>query len=128
MGDTILFGVLRMPPELWGDDDIDRQQRYARYVEAADKIDFMQDQIIDLSKAIDALKKDKARLDFLDECNRRLNEYCGTKYGWKLIQSHLVNRLMFKDLGLHSGGVDLNDAEANGFDSCRKAIDEKMKS
>lgn len=39
MGDAILFGVLRMPPELWRDDDFDKRQRHARYVQAADEIE-----------------------------------------------------------------------------------------
>lgn len=39
MGDAILFGVLRMPPAIWGNDEMDKIQRYARYLEAADEID-----------------------------------------------------------------------------------------
>lgn len=113
MSDTILLGVLRMPTELWDGSNIDQQQRHARYVEAAD--------------IIESLKKDKERLDYLDRCNATLNKHYGTEYGWRLIQSHLVNRLMFKDLDSHNGGVDLNDSESHGFKSCRDAIDEKMK-
>ena len=56
-----------------------------------------------------------------------MNEHYGNKYGWKLIQSHLVTRLMFKDLDNVSGGVDLNDANAFSYDDCRDAIDEAIK-
>lgn len=38
----ITRGVLRMPPELWGDDPLSVAQRHARYVEAADTIDRLQ--------------------------------------------------------------------------------------
>ena len=34
----ILIAVLRMPPECWRDDPIDIQQRYSRYLEAAERI------------------------------------------------------------------------------------------
>jgi hypothetical protein len=64
---------------------------------------------------------DKARLDFLDEANRRLNAYSGTTYRWKLIFNHLVNRLMLGHLA-----VDLHDQDARGHHSCRGAIDEEM--
>ena len=40
MGDGILLGVLRMPPECWNDQSaLDYTQRHARYVEAADYIE-----------------------------------------------------------------------------------------
>jgi len=71
-----------------------------------------------------AAGEDTKRLDYLDECNRRLNAYHGTTYNWKLILNHNVTRLMSGDLD-----IDLNDAEAgnNSFKSCREAIDERMK-
>jgi hypothetical protein len=31
-------GVLRLPPELWTDSPVDKEQRYDRYVEAANKL------------------------------------------------------------------------------------------
>lgn len=70
---------------------------------------------------VDRLRADKARLDFLDEANRRLNAKYGTTYRWKLIMNHNVNRLMIGHMD-----VDLNDAEPNALKSCRDAIDEKM--
>lgn len=38
MGDTMLHGVLRMPPELWTNTPIDIQQRHSRYLEASDEL------------------------------------------------------------------------------------------
>lgn len=75
-------------------------------------------------KEYEALKADKQRLDYLDECNRRLNAKSGTLYGWKLAQSPNVTRLMLD----FPNGVDLHDSEAvgchpTGMLSIRKAID-----
>lgn len=39
MSDTMLLGVLRMPPELWTDSPIDVRQRHARYMQAAAHIE-----------------------------------------------------------------------------------------
>ncbi len=71
---------------------------------------------------VERLRADKARLDFLDEANTRLNAKYGTTYRWKLIMNHNVNRLMIGHLD-----VDLNDAEPHALKSCRDAIDEKMR-
>jgi len=68
------------------------------------------------------LDGDKARLDFLDEANRRLNAYTGSSYRWELIMNHLINRLMLEHLA-----VDLSDQKAHGLHSCRDAIDEQMR-
>lgn len=38
MGLTMLHAVLNMPIDLWGDSELDKQQRFARYVEASEKI------------------------------------------------------------------------------------------
>lgn len=69
----------------------------------------------------DALMADKDRLDFLDQCNANLNAHYGTKYKWEMVLNHNVNRLMTSHLD-----VDLNDAKAHGFHSCREAIDREM--
>lgn len=67
---------------------------------------------------------DTERLDWLDECNRRLNESCGTVYGWRVILSHNVTRLMLESPYVREfAGVDLNDQEPSGKLSCREAID-----
>jgi hypothetical protein len=73
-----------------------------------------------------AAAADRARLDFLDACNRRLNERYGTNYGWKLILNHNVTRLMLND---HQMSVDLHDSEGGNrkLPSCRDAIDERMR-
>lgn len=65
---------------------------------------------------------DTARLDFLDQLNANLNARCGTNYRWEMVINHNVNRLM---TGRHLD-VDLNDARAHGFNSCRDAIDREM--
>ncbi len=65
---------------------------------------------------------DTARLDFLDHLNRALNAAHGTNYRWEMVINHNVNRLM---TGRHLD-VDLNDAKAHGFQSCRDAIDREM--
>jgi hypothetical protein len=39
MSDTMLQGVLCMPPELWRDDPLDQQQRYSRYLQASRRIE-----------------------------------------------------------------------------------------
>lgn len=50
----ITRGVLRMPPELWGDDPLSVAHRHARYVDAADTIDRLQAEC-------DALRADAER-------------------------------------------------------------------
>lgn len=72
----------------------------------------------------EALLADKGRLDYLDECNRRLNTACGTAYAWSLVQSPNVNRLMMN----FPRGVDLHDSapvgcHPTGCLSVRAAID-----
>jgi hypothetical protein len=71
----------------------------------------------------ESAEEDKARLDFLDQCNRNLNEYCGTVYRWRMVMSHNVNRLFLRDLKT----VDLHDSEPHGLSSCRDAIDAEMR-
>lgn len=72
---------------------------------------------------IEAKHRDKKRLDFLDQLNRGLNKYYGTKYGWEMITNHNVTRIFSGNVSR----IDLNDAAVNGFDTCREAIDAKMK-
>lgn len=78
----------------------------------------------EIARLREALGKDRDRLDFLDECNRRLNARYGTNYGWKLVLNHNVNRLF---LGDHLD-VDLNDSHGgkDKLPSCRAAIDKEM--
>lgn len=72
---------------------------------------------------------DAARLDFLDKMNATLNARYGTKYGWRLILSPNIVRLMNDRPPVDSGHVaeiDLHDSAAHGLPSCRAAIDEVM--
>ena len=74
-------------------------------------------------EAVEEYKKDRERLDFLDKCNQQLNKVYGTDYGWELILTHNVTRLM-----RGYGEIDLND-QKGGNDkgkSCRDAIDKQM--
>lgn len=75
-------------------------------------------------REVEALRDDKARLDFLDEMNSRLNASYGTTYRWRLILNHNVNRLMLDKLA-----VDLHDSEprSRGLTSCRDAIDAEIR-
>ena len=58
----MLHGVLNMPPELWGDDAIDKMQRYSRYMEASIRIE-------DLNRALTILinSENNWRLSLNDE-------------------------------------------------------------
>lgn len=81
------------------------------------------DLVAELAEENERLREDKARLDFLDACNQRLNSTYGTSYGWKMVMNHNVNRLMTG----HHLDVDLNDFEGFGAKSCRQAIDAEMR-
>jgi len=39
MSNTMLIGILKMPPELWRDDELDKVQRHSSYVRAAEMIE-----------------------------------------------------------------------------------------
>lgn len=74
-------------------------------------------------KEHNALLDDKERLDWLEQRRRALNAHCGSRYGWKVVQSHLVNRLMLETPEVCAmAGVDLHDTGA-GSDDVRVAID-----
>lgn len=72
------------------------------------------------------LREDAERLNFLDQMNASLNAHYGTNYGWRLVLSHQITRLMS---GEHRGGfvgdIDLNDQDGtrDRAASCRDAID-----
>lgn len=70
------------------------------------------------------LRADTERLDWLDDCRKRLNAHCGSSYGWEVIRSHLVNRLMVRTPeACAMAGIDVNDTGPRGKD-IRTAIDE----
>ena len=58
MGNTILLGVLRMPPTIWRNDELDIYQRHVKYLQAADKIERMTE-ALDLIKQCNRLKNDR---------------------------------------------------------------------
>jgi hypothetical protein len=55
MSDLMLHGVLCMPPELWQDSEIDKRQRYARYLAASRRIEDADKEITRLTKQRDEL-------------------------------------------------------------------------
>jgi hypothetical protein len=64
-----------------------------------------------------ALREDKADLDWLEGLRVALNAHCGSSYGWEVVRSHLVNRLMLHTPELSAmAGVDVNDAATSGKD------------
>jgi hypothetical protein len=77
----------------------------------------------------ESLQRDKARLDFLDRCNTGMNAHCKTLYGWELVRSPNITRIMTRSpFSGELAAVDLNDANAvgtheGGVLSCRVAID-----
>ncbi|MCP4984544.1 MAG: hypothetical protein GY928_00370 [Colwellia sp.] len=64
MSDVMLHGVLRMPPELWQDTEIDKQQRHSRYLEASKRI-------IELEQHIARLDWMRVALDYQAELRER---------------------------------------------------------
>lgn len=77
--------------------------------------------VLEIERRLAKALKDSERLDFLDSLNLRLNARYGSRYSWKMVINHNVNRLMAGDMK-----IDLSDAEANGLPSCRGAIDVEM--
>lgn len=75
MGDVMLHGVLRMPPDLWRDDPIDVAQRHSRYIEASDRIY--------------ALEAENARLRALAPASAE------PPVGWSVNEDGRYNRLTF---------------------------------
>ena len=79
------------------------------------------DENVEMRRELDELRKDKARLDRLDQLNAALNTKYGTTYRWQVVVNHNVNRLMLGHLK-----IDLNDQDCNGLPSCRDALDTIM--
>lgn len=74
-----------------------------------------------LREEVAELRRDKGRLDRLDQLNVALNAKYGTTYKWQVIVNHNINRLMLGHLQ-----IDLNDSAAFGLPSCRDALDTIM--
>lgn len=60
MSDTMLLGVLRMPIACWDDSELDQQQRYSRYLEAADRIEADEAKIAEQRDLIQRLSANQA--------------------------------------------------------------------
>ena len=73
-----------------------------------------------------ALRADRNRLNWLEKCRVALNAHCQSSYGWEVIRSHNVNRIMVRS-PFHGeiAAVDVNDAAVGGRD-VRAAIDAAM--
>lgn len=71
MGRTMLLGVLRMPPELWTDDPLDRMQRHGRYREAADVIEAQDAELAAARSGLDLLSNVLAKRKAQDDRNYR---------------------------------------------------------
>lgn len=100
--------------------EIDRMQgvideRYRKYMALKRERD-------QLRAEVEALRKDKARLDWFDSLNVALNQHYGTSYHWNVVVNHNVNRLYLNSLQI----VDMNDQDCHGLTSCRDAIDAAM--
>lgn len=93
-------------------------------ISASDRATAAEAEIADLRARLATAAEDTNRLDFLDAMNKALNEHYGTKYRWRLILNHNVNRLVLGHMV-----VDLHDSEGgnNGLQSCRDAIDERRR-
>lgn len=79
----------------------------------------------------EALKKDKARLDFLEAAHAALNACYGTTYGWEMIINQNVVRYMAGHCYPRDDaypGIDLHDSKAGHAKvaTCREAIDRHL--
>ena len=73
MSDVMLFGVLRMPPELWNDDSlIDKVARHGRYIEAADRIEQLEKE---LQEAKESIKTAGEYHKSLEEANQKARDW-----------------------------------------------------
>jgi hypothetical protein len=68
MSDVMLHAVLRMPPHLWINDDLDQFQRYQRYLEASNKIQSMEDVVAAAEKVCRNYLELFDAITHLDEC------------------------------------------------------------
>lgn len=57
MSDMMLLGVLRMPADCWLDEELDKSQRHARYIQAADRIEQQAAEIARLSRQLEEMRE-----------------------------------------------------------------------
>ena len=62
MSDTMLHGILQMPPELWTNDAIDIAQRHSRYLEASKRIIELERERDEARRELDELRKNSLAL------------------------------------------------------------------
>jgi len=68
MSDVMLHGVLCMPPELWQDTEMDKRQRYSRYLQASRRIEDDEREIDRLRAAIQQTLDENGHLADGDIC------------------------------------------------------------
>lgn len=68
MSDIMLHAVLRMPPELWQDSELDKQQRYQRYLQASVRIEDDAREIERLRAAIQKTLEENGHLADGEDC------------------------------------------------------------
>lgn len=56
MGDTMLHGVLRMPPNCWSGTELDVTQRHSRYIQASERIYELEDKLAQVERERDEAK------------------------------------------------------------------------
>ena len=74
MSDLMLLGVLRMRIDLWSDSAIDKIQRYGRYLQAANEIVSLREQLTKVTAERDALNYRLAKRD-LEQQAKALEEF-----------------------------------------------------
>lgn len=67
MSDIMLHGVLCMPPGLWQDTDLDKRQRYDKYLEASNLIKELESRLSAMQEVCDKVKEVYEKYKHLDE-------------------------------------------------------------
>lgn len=87
-----MLGVLRIPKEYWMDTEFDQQQRYQRYLEAADRIEADQAYIEKLEEVVMFLGAGLMR------SNQAIFEFTGQDSEWCMEFESLMNQIYKKKL------------------------------
>jgi len=76
MGKTILFGLLRMPIDLWDEDELDKIQRHSIYNQAADLIEKLEAENKAYKEVMEGYKKGCDEYEeIIDGLNRQLKPW-----------------------------------------------------
>lgn len=100
MSDTMLLGVLRMPPKLWDNGAIDVAQRHSYYTMAADRIEK------DAAKIME-LREDKQKLkDIIRELIDAIewSDECYETYSW------LAESFIFREIDRSSAMEEIDQS------------------